>query len=488
VQDDWKANRNLNVNLGVRWAGTTGWSDIKGNVDSFDPTVMNPATNALGAMWYGSTHANGRTHLQKAIWNEFMPRVGFAYQLGAKTTVRGGWGIYTFPWSYDDYGLGLGYAFAASGSEADNTTGVDPVAFLDGTGNENPQGAAGASINSLYKNAPTSPDSYNGQSVSYQQYDNPFVRLQQWNLTVQHQLASNLMGQLSYIGSHGADELYLTDINQVPQSKLGPGDQASRPYPEFQSITGNTPNGISNYHSLQAVITERMSAGLQFSFNYVWSKFLDDQDTAGWNLVQGNEPYQNAYSPYSNYGPSNFDVRQAFKGEVVYQLPFGKGRRFLNNNAFLDEAIGGWELSETTIIQTGSPFTPTMGNNVSDSLSSNASQYPNLVGNPKAAGSSGKLTEWFNVAAFASPGEGKFGNVRRNSLNGPGLKEFNAAMHKTFPIWERANLDLSINAQNFPNHPSFGLPDSTIGPGHTAQIFSTTVGGRSIQWVAKLRF
>ena len=417
-----------------------------------------------------------------------MPRLGFAYQLGQKTTLRGGWGIYTFPWSYDDYGLGLGYAFAASGSESDNTNGVSPVAFLNGTGNENPQGAAGASINSRYVNAPLGADSYNGQSVNYQQYNNPFVQLQQYNFTVQRQLASNLVGQVSYIGSHGSSELYVTDLNQVPQSALGPNDAGARPYPEFQTISGNRPNAVSNYNSVQAVITERMSGGLQFSFNYVYSKFLDDQDTAGWNLVQGNEPFQNAYSPYSNYGPSNFDVRHAFKGEVVYQLPVGKGRRFVHSNAVLDEVIGGWELSETTVVQSGSPFTPTMATNFSDSLSSNAAQYPNVVGDPKAAGRSGKLTEWYNVDAFQSPGAGHFGDMRRNSVYGPGLSELNAALHKTFPIWESTNLDLSINAQNFPNHPSFGLPDALIGPGHTGQIFTTTVGGRSIQWVAKPRF
>ena len=488
VQDDWKVRTNLTLNFGVRWAGTTGWSDIRGNVDSFDPTVLNPATNTRGAMWYGVTHANGRTHLQKGIWDEFMPRVGFAYQYGQKTTVRGGWGIYTFPWSYDDYGLGLGYAFAASGSESDNTNGVEPVAFLDGTGDENPQGAAGASINARYLTAPTAPDSYNGQNVNYQQYNNPFVRLQQYNLTIQRQLSSNLVGQLSYVGSHGANELFTTDLNQVPQNALGPNDAGSRPYPEFQTISGNTPNGISNYNSLQAVITQRMHAGLQFSFNYVWSKFLDEQDTAGWNLVQGNEPFQNAYNLRANYGPSNFDVRNAFKGEVIYQLPFGRGRHFLNNSGVLDEAIGGWELSETTVVQSGSPFTPTMATNLSESLSTNASQYPNVVGNPKASGSSGKLSEWFNVAAFASPGAGEFGDMHRNSVYGPHLSELNAALHKTFPIYARVNLDLSINAQNFPNHPSFGLPDALIGPGHTGQITTTTVGGRSIQWVVKLRF
>jgi len=142
----------------------------------------------------------------------------------------------------------------------------------------------------------------------------------------------------------------------------------------------------------------------------------------------------------ANYGPSNFDVRQMLKGQAVYQLPFGKGRKFLNNNAILDEAVGGWLLSGTLVTQGGNPFTPVMETNNSYSLSSTAAQYPNVVGNPKASGSSGTVNEWFNVAAYASPDPGKFGNMHRNSVYGPGLHQVNAALRKTFPIWEVSTL------------------------------------------------
>jgi len=497
AQDDWKVNPRLTVNLGLRWGGTTGWSDIRGNVMSFDPTVTNPATNAPGAMWYGVTHANGRTHLEEGKWDAWMPRIGFAYALGQKTTIRGGWGIYAYPWSFDDYGSGLGLALASAGSEADSTGGIDPVVIINENGSINHQGSLGASINSLYLNAPTGPGSYNGQSVNYTPYNTPWVHLQQWNITVQRQLTSNLMGQLGYVGSHGSNELFLTDMNQVPESELGPNDAADRPYPEFQTISGNTTSGISNYHSLQAVLTQRMKAGLFFTFNYVWSKFLDDQDTAGWNLEQGDEPFQNAYDPAANYGPSNFDIRQAFKGQVVYQLPFGKGRQFLNNSGPLDEAIGGWELSGTMILQGGSPFTPTElpGGclNLSFSHSCNGSQYPDLVGNPKASDQSGTVSQWYNPAAFASPSlrGAYFGDMQRNTVYGPDLKTANLALHKVFPVWEKVNLDLSLNAQNFLNHPSFGQPLTylTGGIGFPFDaITSTTIGPRTFELIMKIKF
>lgn len=495
AQDDWKLNQNLTLNLGLRWIGTTGWSEIRGNELSFDPKVMNPATNTLGAMWYGTTHANGRTSLQKPIWNYFAPRAGFAYQFGTKTTIRGGYGIFTFPWSVDDYGaasqLGAGFLGAAkssSGAENDSTGGVNPVVQLDSSGDVNYQGSLGASVNNIWHTAPTGADSYNGQQVNYAQYETPLARLQEWNLTVQRQLNQDMMASVAYVGSHGGNLLFFTDLNQVPESKLGPNDSGSRPYTAFQSIPGNVGEASSNYHSLQAVISQRMSHGLLFNFNYTWSKMLSEQDSAGWYPAMGKQPFQNAYVPSANYGPSNFDIRHMFKGQALYQLPFGKGRPFLNNNALLNEAIGGWSLSGTLVVQGGNPFTPTMATDLSYSLAQEASQYPNLVGNPKAQGSSGTVNEWFNVAAFASPGAGKFGNMRRNSVYGPGLTSFNAALHKTFPIRENVNFDFFAEATNVVNHPSFQQPDSSIGPGHIGQITAVTIGGRSLMFIGKIRF
>jgi len=492
VQDDWKVNTKLTLNLGVRWVGATGWTETKNNMLSFDPTVTNPATNSLGAMWYGSTHANGRTTVQKPVWNSFLPRIGIAYQLGPNTTIRGGWGIYTYAWSFDNYGVGIGQAVSFSGSEQDKTKGALPVAKLSDDGSTNYQGSAGASINTLYLQRPATPSSYNGQNVTYEQYDTPFALLQQWNLTVQRQLSNNTMLQVGYVGSHGSNLLYKMELNEVPLGKLGTG---AFPYPQYGAIGGNKALGISNYHSLQVVATRRMSSGFEVSANYTWSKFLDEQDTAGWNSQQGAEPFQNSYDPRSNYGPSNFDVRHALKGQAIYQLPFGKQRRFLNSNGLVDEVIGGWQLSGTWQISTGTPVTPVMALDKSGAspniFASAHSQFPNVVGNLKASGSSGSINQWFSRAALADPGANAYGNERRNSVFGPKLLAFNASLHKVFPIWEKVNLDFMANCLNVPNHASFGPPNTTYDPNNAnvhGQITSVSNNARSFELAAKLKF
>jgi hypothetical protein len=126
---------------------------------------------------------------------------------------------------------------------------------------------------------------------------------------------------------------------------LSANDQASRPYPQFGSLnisgTPSNENAISNYNSLQAVIEKRMSQGLNLQFSYVWSHFLDDIDSAGWGSHSGSTYIQNSFVPSANYGNSNFDIRSAFRGYAIYQLPFGKNRPFLNSSRLLDAVVGG---------------------------------------------------------------------------------------------------------------------------------------------------
>lgn len=488
VNDDYKIRPNLTINLGLRWMGETGWHEVHGNQRSFDPSVTNPATGMPGAMWYAVTHATGRRSLQHPLWNVFMPRIGFSYQPVNNMTIRGGFGLYTYPWSADTYGGGNGAAFSSSGAEADNTNGALPVVVLNSSGNTNYQGAAGASINSRYVKAPLGPASYNGQGVGYTQYHAPAAQLYQWNLSIQRQITANIVTEIAYVASHGADQPFATNLNQVPEGKLGPNDASgatnARPYPEFQGISGYRLVGISNYNSLQASITKRMSSGLEFNFNYTWSKFLNEQDSSGQGGYFGVQPFQNAYDPRANYGPSNFDIRDMFKGQIIYELPFGKGRSFLNHNNLLDEAVGGWLTSATIVAQTGNPFTVVMAHNTSYSQAGD--QYPNVVGNPRLANPS--PSEWFNVNAFAAPAPGTFGDSGRNSLYGPGLLNVNFSLSKTLQLRDGVSMQISADATNVINHPSFGLPDSAIGPGHDAQIRSVTVGGRALQLVGKIRF
>jgi hypothetical protein len=486
IQDDFKVSRKLTLNLGLRWMGTTGLWDRDGNSRSFDPTVMNPASGKLGAMWYGITAANGRKALQKSQYNNWLPRLGFAYLFDDKTTVRGGFGMYTFPWNVDIYGSnGLGNAFTSSGNLTDSTNNVQPVVILGSDGNTNYQGSKGASINSIYKKAPTAPEAYNGQSVGFQQYDSPVPRLYSWNFTIQRQLTQSLMTEIGYVGSYQNNLPFLTDLNQPAEDKLGPNSAQYRPYP-FQTISGNSTQGKSNYNSLQMSFTQRMRGGLTFNFNYTWSHMLSNQDSSGRGTMMGTQAYQRAYNPDVNYGASNFDVRHAFKGHVVYAIPFGRGHRFLNQNAVADRVIGGWTLSGTLVSQAGSPFTPVMATNNSYSLSSNNSWYPNVVGNP--ALSNPTINGWFNVNAFAAPTAGTFGNMGRNILYGPGIFNIGMSLSKSFTIREGLTFDLNGNATNVLNHPSFAQPDRLIGAGHIGNITGVRVGARNIELVFKLRF
>ena len=487
IQDDFKVTPKLTLNLGLRWEGNTGWTEIYGNERSFDPNVINPATNAPGGLWFATTKANGRDRLQKGVYKNILPRFGFAYQLGDKTVIRGGIGLYTFPWNVDTYGGGLGQASATSGNQTDSTGNVSPVVILASDGNTNYQGAKGAAINSIYKRASNTPDALNGQSVGFFPYTAPSPLLRSWNLTIQRQVTQSMVFDIGYVGSNQSHLPFTTDLNQVPENLLGPNDAAFRPY-KFQSVTGNTTDGIANYNAFQTGLTRRMAAGLMFNANYTWSHMLSNQDSSGWGSQQGATPYQRAYNPMANYGNSNFDIRHMFKMHGSYDLPVGRGRKFANSNKALDYAIGGWTLFGDFLRQGGSPFTVNMLTNNSFSQSSNNLWYPNLVGDPYAVAGGQTIDHWFNVNAFAAPTPGTFGNVGRNTLWGPPLTAVNASLHKVFRFTERMNLDFSANATNLINHPSFAIPDKNIGTGRVGRISGTSVGARAMELVAKFRF
>ena len=493
VQDDYKIKSNLTLNLGLRYQIQTGWSEVKGNERSFDPTVPNPGTGTLGAMWYGSTHANGRTRIQDSVYSTFLPRIGFAYQLDPNTVIRGGFGLYAYNWSNDTYNGGvMGAAFGSQGSVTDSTNGVTPVVILSGTG-----------ANLPYLAASTDPAAFNAtggqtQNVNIAQFHQPVGGSYQWNIQGQRQINSNLVASLTYVGTHGHDLPFPVDFNQVHQGQLAVNDQQFRPYPTYGAInvSGTAPNenSISNYNSLQAGIEQRMSHGLNYSFNYVWSHFLSDMDTSGWGSRSGSQSWQNAYNPHDNYGNSNFDVRNAFKGHALYQLPFGQGKQFLNNSRVLDAVIGGWQVSTLLVIQSGQPFTPVMSNNQNSYASGGGGfqWYPNVIGNPVLANRGPK--QWFNEAAFAVPTSGTFGNERRNQLTGPALSTVNLSLSKTFAIREGMGLQIRADADNVFNHASFALPNnnlsltgSAVSTG-TSNITNTTVPMRNMQLMARFSF
>ena len=540
VQDDWKLRPNLTINLGLRYEISHGFNEVKGNIASFDPTVVNPATGTLGAYWYGETKANGRNSLEANVFSTVMPRGGFSWLVHPNTTIRGGAGLYSYNWSIDTYGA-LGQALDGSvqysGSAADCSGGVEPVLKFDGAGTlyplGNPANCAGTAGAPLPFTSPSQdPARFNGQTdqtVLYAPYHAPIPKSAQWNLGIEQQLGTNVAFTLSYVGSHGYNLAMPTDIDAPSVNNLflgntnGCGNAATlatcaRPYPIYNGIGGSVYNAISNYHSLQAVITKRLSQGLSINANYVWSHFQDDQDSSGWGSRGGRQVYQVASTlqqdeTYRNYGNSNFDVRNAFKTYVVYDLPFGKGKQFLNNNWLVDEVVGGLQASATVVLSSGNPFTVTATNN--DLYQGGVGiQYPNRIPGVSLIPHGGhSRAMWFNPAAFSDPGS-TFGNMQRNSVYGPGFESTNMSVLKAFHLpWERARLSFRVDAQNVFNHTTLGAPASTLSatnpnitlkdgthppilPGGTYvalsqtgnQITGTAINGRTLQIAGRFAF
>ncbi len=484
VQDDWKVTRNLTVNLGLRYQIQQGWHEVANRLGDFDPTLTNPVTNTPGAMWFGGQ--NGRTNLENTIYDIFLPRVGFAWSPGKSWVFRGGFGIYDGPWSLDTYSGGAEGLGTNSHGSMTSTDQKNPVFVLSQ--------ATYANLNYIGPNR--SPASFNGQSPPYYPQNTPILKQYQWSFSVERQLGAGLMAQAAYVGNHGSNLSFPVDVNQVPgnlllQSAANPGNaQNLRPFPQFSSINGNNYNAISNYDALQLQITKRFSRGLQFNLNYTWSKMLDDQDSSGWGSRDGGQNYQSAYNPMLNYSLSNFDIPQMFKGDLVYDLPFGKGRTFLNSNGFVDAVLGGWQIATTFILESGTPFTPQVGtHNNSGALSGN--WYPNLIGNPNVSNPS--VGQWFNTCtilqngtnfptgctnpAWAVPASGTFGTVGRNILRGPGIEDVDFSLGKNFKLpipRETGNLQIRFDALNGLNHPNFSTPGNSVGTSGAGIITSTT--------------
>jgi len=467
IQDDYKLRPNLTVNVGLRYEASTGMSELHNAIGGFDPNLVNPYNGALGSMWFGGQI--DRTTLQKRIYDVFLPRIGVAWSPGMfrNTTVRAGYGMYAYNFSEDTYGQGLG-AGSIGTSHGDATdvnsgTGPNPLIFLSSSA-----ATAGPILNYVVGSpAARQPLTYitpkSPQNVTYTPYNVPLGRITEWTVSVEHQFARDYVASIAYVGSHGYNLQFPTDLNQITDPVVlaaGPTTQAQRPFPLFGSIGGNHYNAISNYDALQTGVTKRYSNGLTFQVNYVWSHFLDEQDSGGWGSRGGVQNWQIGNNPRANYGNSNFDIPNAFKGIVSYELPFGQNKPYLHNNAITDTIAGGWRISGTFIDQSGNPFTVIDSKNNSYSQCGNGcTWYPNIVGNPFSGVPAGY---YFNPAAFSVATSGTFGNEGRNILRGPSLKVVNLSLAKDFHFRERFGLQLRADFVNAFNHPSFQAPHSDI--------------------------
>jgi hypothetical protein len=469
VQDDYKLHPNLTINLGLRYTATTGMSELHNAMGGFDPNLVNPS-GTLGSMWFAGQ--NNKDTLQKPIYSIFLPRVGFAWSPGMfkNTTVRGGYGMYSYNFSEDTYGQGLGAGSIntsqGSATDPNNGTGPNPLINLNASA-----ATAGPILNYVVGSpAARQPLTYftnPPRGVTFIPYNVPVGRINEWTLSVEHQFARDFAASMAYVGSHGYNLQFPTDVNQVTSATgmaagVSGNNQSFRPFPLFAGIGGNFYNAISNYNSLQTAVQKRYTNGLTFQLNYVWSHFLDDQDSAGWGSRGGTQRWQIGNDPKANYANSNFDIPHAFKGVVAYELPFGHGKAYLKANPVVDTLAGGWRISGTFIHQSGNPFTVYDSKNRSGSRA--GTWYLNKVSNPSAnvPAMKGQGISYFDPYAYTDATPGTFGTNGRNTLRGPRLTVVNLSLAKNFRFGERFGLELRADFVNALNHPSFEPPNGDL--------------------------
>jgi len=477
AQDAYKATQNLTLNFGLRYVIQSGWSEVQNRLSSFQPDILNPATNTQGALWYAGER--GHRALTNTVPDFFAPRLGFAWSVRNNLVVRGGYGLYTIIAGQNVLGpaQAWGQGWVPSGNLYDTNEPVFQLA--DGP----PDGAT------IYPTRTTrTPDLLNGTSVNYSRWNTPLEFAQEYQLDVQAQFKGGLVLDVGYVGNHDGRLQFTRDINQVPENKLGEGQDA-RPYPQYMNVNAALFDGHSNYNALQVSLKQQGFHGLQLAANYTWSKSLDSITSAGWGGSGASDRagYQNANDPGANYGRSSSDIRQMFNGNVVYHLPF------TTHNPVAQNLIRGWELSSIFMVRTGIPFAPLVGTNNSGAIS--GSWFPNLAGDPFAGTCSNgarvhTVACWFNDTAFTTPQANTFGKLGRNVYSGPGWENVDLALLRNIALsrWrEGMSLQIKATASDVLNHPNIGLPDATLGDGAFGQILYANTN-RLMQLGAKLSF
>ena len=307
----------------------------------------------------------------------------------------------------------------------------------------------------------------------------PLPYTYEWNLNIQRELGGGFTGQIGYVGSSSHD-LYVDPNFNQPQP--GPGALGPRrPFPQYSNILAFLPLDRSNYNSMIVQIERRFRSGFSFLGAYTWSHSLDYGGQVSDSLDYGP---QNPFNWTSNYGNSNFDVRQRLSASYIYELPFGRNKALFSQPGVGRLVLGGWQLSGVVAVQSGLPITPILS---FDPTNTGTTARPNVVGTPLYPSNQGP-TDWFNSAAFAAPSAYTYGNAGRNIILGPGLHNSDIGLQRTATIKERYQIQFTAQAFNMFNTPQFGLPKNTVGIATTGVITTVATPERQFQFGLHLVF
>jgi hypothetical protein len=511
-QDDWKITRKLTLNYGLRYDIFFPRIEAHDNFSSFDPAVPNPgAGNLPGAVVFlgnGPGRDNTRRSFADTAWKNFGPRFGFAYEVTATTVVRGGYGLFYGPGNATQ-GLRSSqqylFGFNAAPSYATTDAGVTPAFYWDG------------GFPTDWPRPPfINPTVQNGSNVNYiGRGDGRPPYFQNFQFSIQQQLAPKLVAEASYVGVKGTHlGNNLMTWNQLNPQYLSLGStltqnitsaaavaagisapfsgfkgsvaQALRPYPQYLNVSNNAnPNGNSTYHALQLKVDKRFSNGFTLLGSYTWAKTISDGDIA----AGGGPGGQDFYNRRLEKAISTNDVPQVAAISYTYELPLGPGKRFLNRKGVGTILAGGWELTGIHQYQSGRPVSLTANNTLP---LFNSTLRPDVIpGVERSRNVSDPLADlWINPAAFAAPSGLRFGTAARSytDLRSQAFSNESFGLIKKTQIREGMNLTFRAEFFNAFNRTVFGAPAGNVSAGNFGKVSSQANTPRQGQLALRLDF
>jgi hypothetical protein len=479
VQDDLRVNDKLTLNLGLRYEYATPQWEKDNLLSNYDPEAKKMIMAKDGSMYDRALINPDR--------NNFGPRLGLAYSMTPKTVLRGGWGL-----SYIHFHrIGAANLLPINGPQVVNAVATQSNPLLSTfrtTQQGYPAGFADPSaFNPLTANILYMPKDYHSSTV------------QSYFVSVQREIAANMLLDIAYVGNRADDILALANYNQaVPNNSAGSLSlQARRPIQEFSDITYAFNGNKSRYNALQVKFDYRMRRGLMLLNSFTWSQAKDNGAGSLENNF-GNLPGpQDFYNMEADYGISGYNQPYNNTTSVVWDLPFGHGRRWGRDvNGVVDAFIGGWTFSGINWMTAGAPVTLTYAptatfvvSGISQEFRGSNNYRPNVVGDPY--GDRNSITNYFNPANVVIPTDASqvFGNAPRNSVSGPWLWQLDVVASKNFrlPIGSQTNLQFRIEAFNLLNRTNFAPPNSN----RSSSAFGTITGtydARQIQLGVKVTF
>jgi hypothetical protein len=513
-QDDWKVTSRLTLNFGIRYDYVTnpvGWAvdPLTGAHSTLTDIIGNFAPPIGPQSPAGCTAALGLADLQclfqpvKRVFGNnpnagnWEPRVGIAFDPFGdhRTSIRGGFGVFRDPVTARTYESGIVFTPPAASYEL-----IPPVTAAPCF--PNPFAVSAGYCGSA---GVPPPDLFAGSA--YQPGSSPYEL--QYNLNVQREVAHATVLSVGYVGQVARHLWGQTNINPPECDTFGDGGPdtnctvlptitnpnsgahftASNPRlnPQYGPLTSENPTGISNYNSLQASLNRQFARNLTAQISYTYSHCIDDGSFTS-SLEEFGADQVDPYNQKYDYGNCIFDIRHNLSVNGLYALPF-KGNRL----------VEGWQLATIFGVHSGLPLDVTRGAGSLDNLSGESATRanyasapgcnPNQILNQPIAGSP-DIT-WFNTACYADPGNGFVGNVKRNSLPGPGSLDLDFSILKNTKITERLNVQFRAEAFNVINKFNEGMPSATLDTATTAQILTSqapTITPRQIQFALKFDF